>query len=614
MKESRFIDQNSKKWSTLHKALNEKKKDPGLLSKLYIQITDDLSYARTFYANRSIRNYLNALAEGIFINIHREKKSRVKDFLRFWNTTLPLMNYQARGDFLLSLIIFSLAVVIGVVSTINDTTFPAFILGEDYVVMAKENITKGDPMSVYKEFIPVEGFFRITINNLWVAAYTFVFGVFSAIGTVFILLFNGVMVGTFQQFYINEGLFSESFLTIWQHGTIEISSIILAGGAGLTMGKGLLFPGTYSRLQSFGMSARRGLIIFIGVVPPIIIAGFIEGFLTRYTDLPDALRIGFILFSLAVMLIYYVWYPAVVAKRVSGKDIKKEKLEVPGFKEASYTRIYSAGQLFENTMGFLGRHFSSMLKPALWLSVLSVVSIYVVLGDEFNELSQEWLTPGHNYWMYFFNFTAFNYLPPVVAVCFAMAFLLYFRKFFKQDFNGLTIKKPSLGRIIGMSFFVSCIISIMFFMNFWLAFIVLIFLIPILLSIAFVFLTEKVNFFNAIGRGIHLFFYRKSISLGTIFRAGLLIPVSVFFVKVLLGLFPELIIFLMNMDEDQYLLMWSLLDIFSFFVPVYLGLGMFVIAIGNLSFTIREIQTADNLLARIDNFGQSKKILGYERE
>ena len=615
MKESRFIGQNSKKWSDFQKSLASREKDPNLLSRFFIQITDDLSFARTFYPNRSIRNYLNALAEGIFINIHRGKKLKVSDFTKFWKSTLPLMNYEARGEFLISFVVFTLAVVIGMVSSASDPSFPAFILGEDYVTMARSNIEKGDPMSVYKEFLPFEGFLQITLNNLLVAAYTFVFGVFSAIGTLFIMLFNGVMVGAFQQFYINEGLFRDSFLTIWQHGTMEISSIIIAGASGLTMGKGLLFPGTYSRLQSFSMSARRGLKIFIGIVPPIILAGFIEGYLTRNTGLPDVLRLAFILVSLAVMVLYYVWYPRQVARSEAGKPLKKEKVELPLLPEADLGKIYSIGELFEHAMGFTVRRFSVQLKPFALLAALSAGIVYVSVADEFNFLSINWHNPYHASWMYFFDYSVHRLLFPFILIACTVVITLALRSFIIQGNPALSLQKPpGLLRFVFISLLIAMMTNLLFFLNFWLAFFVLMFLFPVMAMVAFVFVVEDRSIFYAIGRGLHMFFYKSSLAAGLVFRVGFLIILVMFFLFVFLMTLPAFLIMLLDLDYDQYATVLNLLNIFAFYLALYFGVGMMVIAMGRLYFTMHEMLTAENLLHRIAQFGKSKKILGYERE
>ena len=90
MKETQFIQQNKEKWSQFEDILSDSHRDPDKIHDLYIQITDDLSHARTFYPARSVRVYLNGLAQGIFGDIHKQKKSplnRIKTFFIFWFDT-----------------------------------------------------------------------------------------------------------------------------------------------------------------------------------------------------------------------------------------------------------------------------------------------------------------------------------------------------------------------------------------------------------------------------------------------------------------------------------------------------------------------------------------------
>src|SRR3546814_12119350 len=105
----------------------------------------------------------------------------------------------------------------------------------------------------------VEMFLYIAFNNIKVSFLAFVAGVLFSFGTVWVLFQNGVMLGAFQFFFYQKGLLLTSVLSIWIHGTLEISAIIIAGSAGLVMGNSLLFPGTWSRLESFRRGARRGL-------------------------------------------------------------------------------------------------------------------------------------------------------------------------------------------------------------------------------------------------------------------------------------------------------------------------------------------------------------------
>ncbi|MCB0813699.1 MAG: stage II sporulation protein M, partial [Flavobacteriales bacterium] len=114
-------------------------------------------------------------------------------------------------------------------------------------------------------------FLGITVNNVRVALLAFAAGIAAGFGTVYVLLFNGIMVGAFQYFFHEQGVLRESLLTIWVHGTLEISAIVIAGAAGLALGRGMLFPGTYTRMESFRRGAMLGLKVVIGLVPVFVV-------------------------------------------------------------------------------------------------------------------------------------------------------------------------------------------------------------------------------------------------------------------------------------------------------------------------------------------------------
>ena len=109
----------------------------------------------------------------------------------------------------------------------------------------------------------------------------------------------------------------ESSRTIWIHGTIEISVIVIASCAGMVMGNGLLFPRTYTRLASFMRSAKAALKIMLSTIPFFIVAGFLEGFVTRHTEMPDWLAILIISASLGLVIYYYVIYPIKINQRLN---------------------------------------------------------------------------------------------------------------------------------------------------------------------------------------------------------------------------------------------------------------------------------------------------------
>ena len=383
MKETDFIRHNKKKWAKDEIIFDKKNADPDLVSEAFIEITEDLSYARTFYTFRSVRVYLNQLAQSIYFKLNLRKVS-FKKLIRFWTDEVPQAMAESRKDMNLAMTIFFFGMLIGVVSTVYDPDFPRIILGDYYVNMTLENINNGEPMKVYKDTAPFDMFFAITFNNLMVAYRVFVMGILFSIGSAVMLFYNAIMLGSFQFFFFQNAVFLDSILAIWLHGTLEISAIILAGGAGLTLGRGLLFPGTLSRRLAFQSSAQRGLKIMLGITPVFIMAAIIESFATRYTEAPNILRVLIILSSLTFILGYYVWYPW--KKSMDGFDEELEKLRLPPTEEQPIVldEVKSTGAMFADTF----RLFRKLGTLPVWTSIISglVLTLFFLFQNRHNDL------------------------------------------------------------------------------------------------------------------------------------------------------------------------------------------------------------------------------------
>ena len=310
MREQLFIRKNTERWKQFDRLIEEKDvQDPDILADLFIQTTDDLAYSRTFYPKSKTTRYLNSLALRVHQKIYKTKKERTHRLITFWRDELPMLYHLERMSLLMAFAVFMVGVIIGIVSSFEDDRYARLILGDGYVNMTLENIKKGDPMAVYKSMNPSTMFIGIAFNNIRVSFFAFVGGVTFSLASMLVLLTNGIMLGTFQTLFYQHGLLFESALVIWIHGTIEISVIIIAGGAGITMGNSLLFPGTYSRLHSFKRGAKNGLKMCFGLIPLFTIAAFLEGFVTRYTEMPFFMSASIIGLSLAFILWYFIYYP-----------------------------------------------------------------------------------------------------------------------------------------------------------------------------------------------------------------------------------------------------------------------------------------------------------------
>jgi uncharacterized membrane protein SpoIIM required for sporulation len=310
MQEVTFLKKNAQTWKRVESLLETNiDLSPDELTDLYIRLTDDLAYSRTFFPNSKTTVYLNTLTTRIHQKIYRNKGEQTRRFKQFWFHELPQIVFKHRSKLKTSLIIFTVALAIGVISAANDNTFVRLILGDSYVNMTLENIKNNDPMAVYKKMNEIDMFFGITFNNIRVSFFAFIAGLLLSFGTGVVLFQNGIMLGSFQYFFYEQGFLMQSMLAVWIHGTLEISAIIIAGGAGLVLGNSILFPGTFSRRDSFARGARDGMKIVIGLIPVFIMAGFLEGFVTRHTTMPLIINLAIIAGSLGFIIFYFIIYP-----------------------------------------------------------------------------------------------------------------------------------------------------------------------------------------------------------------------------------------------------------------------------------------------------------------
>jgi uncharacterized membrane protein SpoIIM required for sporulation len=601
MKESDFINQNKIKWVEVEKNLTNKDVSPSETSKLFVQVTDDLSYARTFYKNRSVKIYLNEIAKFLFNDINKTKNNYFKLFMQFWKTDLPLVMFIARRSMLISLLVFVGCFILGVVTSIYDPAFCKSILSSNYIDMTNENIAKGDPMAVYKSSGELETFLPIFVNNIKVDFITFFSGIFMAIGSLFIMIVNGVMVGVFQYFFIEKGLFWESFLAIWTHGTLEISAIILSGGAGLTLGKGLLFPGTHSRFQALKVSGMNGLKIIMGVVPITLIAAFIEGFLTRHTNIPDVIRFLFILLSLSFVLIYFYWYPRKVAKKIPDLDELESDNSV--FKNESIfnpNEILSRAELMKHSFRVFLKNFK------YFGGLIFILSAFIAIIISSDSLNLFYENDTQSFALIdFFNYT--NY--PLFAVISLVVFVYI-------QFKGLLFLRLYLNKEAVFSK-QNILYTVLAFTSVFVGFIAVVedgyqvfafVLFPIFSLISSIVINQNVSLFKGINlMGSLLYNQWSSFIIGAIFSF------TISWVLFIILSFGMKYLFLENS------LLWILTNDESALAKIKIGITTFQISVGFLFYmifnsifnsllfyTLKEINTAQNLISRIHQIKSTK--------
>lgn len=310
MREVTFLRQNADKWIRYERILEKSTRgNADELAELYIELNNDLSYAQSYYPNTKTAQYLNDLSILAHNTIYKNKAESTSRLFTFWTKEVPeLFSYRLK-EVSVAVIIFLIFTAFGAISQLNDPSFARLILSDEYVNLTKTNISEGDPLAIYKSSSQLNMFFQITFNNVKVAFMCFAFGIFTAFGSGYLLMKNGVMVGAFIAFFQSYGLVGQSMLIIFIHGALELSAITIAGAAGFVLGNSFVMPGTLPRKTAFIRGAKEGLKMVLSLVPIFILAGFLESFVTRYTEMPLFLSLSIIILSFAFIIGYYLILP-----------------------------------------------------------------------------------------------------------------------------------------------------------------------------------------------------------------------------------------------------------------------------------------------------------------
>lgn len=310
MREASFVARNKEKWIVIENNLkNNLIRTPDELANDYIQLTNDLAYAQTFYPQSNTLTYLNDLTMHVHHKIYKDERNSSEQLINFFLKVVPAAVYRNRTPLLIALGITLFFTLIGWISAAKDPEFVRLILGDYYVDMTIENIKNNDPGAVYRSSEEIGMTIGITINNIMVAFRAFVFGILGSVVTGYILFQNAIMLGAFHEMFYEHGVLGTAMSAIWIHGVFEISVIIIAGGCGIMLGNSWLFPGSYRRIDSLKRKGKDAVTILASTIPFFIVAGTLEGFVTRHYNFSLGISLSIIFICLIIICFYYIYLP-----------------------------------------------------------------------------------------------------------------------------------------------------------------------------------------------------------------------------------------------------------------------------------------------------------------
>jgi uncharacterized membrane protein SpoIIM required for sporulation len=246
------------------------------LGLLYRQTASDLATVREDVTSNQLAFYLNQLLGRAHNLVYMGHKQKISGLVRFYTQTYPQVFRETFRQTLLAFLIFAVTGVAGWAVTIHDSAFAPRLLGPQMM----DTIEKREMWTQSIVTIKPLAASSIMTNNLSVSFTTFALGITAGIGTIWMMVVNGMLIGVIGAATWQAGMALQLWSFVAPHGVLELPAIFIAGGAGLEIARGMLFPGLLPRRESLARAGGRAARLVLGIVPMLIVAGIIEGFVS----------------------------------------------------------------------------------------------------------------------------------------------------------------------------------------------------------------------------------------------------------------------------------------------------------------------------------------------
>jgi uncharacterized membrane protein SpoIIM required for sporulation len=242
-------------------------------------VTSDLALAQRDYAGHKVTIYLNQLVARAHAIIYRGEPMAYKRLLRFVTLGFPRAYRRAFPFILVATLLFLLPALIAGAGAGWQPDAAKWLLPEDVQRLIPEIEQKNLWTDIPVQERPYASSF-IMRNNIQVAFLAFGGGMLLGLYTVWVLVFNGLLLGGLTGLTFHYGVGFDLWTFVIGHGVIELSTIFIAGGSGLMLGWAIIRPGLMNRRDALTLAARRAVRLVIGCVPLLVLAGLIEGFVS----------------------------------------------------------------------------------------------------------------------------------------------------------------------------------------------------------------------------------------------------------------------------------------------------------------------------------------------
>lgn len=305
---TRWLEKRKPYWSRLETLVNQSRargisalnhRELQELGLLYRQTASDLAAVREDVSTTQLAAYLNQLLGRAHNLIYMGHKAKMSGLVRFYSETYPQVFRETLPETTLAFLIFAVAAIAAYAVTLRDPAFAHRLLGAKMM----ETIERREMWTHSIVTVKPLAASAIMTNNLVVAFATFAYGVTAGVGTIWMMLLNGVMLGVVGAATWHAGMAEQLWSFVAPHGVLELPAIFIAGGAGLEIARGMLFPGLLPRRESIARAGGRAARLLLGTIPMLFVAGIIEGFLSP-SDMPAWTKFLFAGVVFAALIVY----------------------------------------------------------------------------------------------------------------------------------------------------------------------------------------------------------------------------------------------------------------------------------------------------------------------
>lgn len=311
MNEALFLKRNRPEWARIeaYAARLDGKGRPlsgaelFTLVSLYRKITGDLARARMLKMHPDVVDYLNQLVGRVHFLVYAPPPYPFRRILDFFSSSFPQAVRRQWRYVLGAVLLLLIPAIASFWAVAAEPSLGTAFAPPGYV----DQVEKAFGKTFGKEDRPA-GMAALStsfyiVNNVKVSFFAFASGAFLGLGSVYIMAFNGMILGGVGAVIRQHGLSYNFWSFVASHGGIEIGAIILAGAAGMRVGFALLNPGPRTRKAALAEAGREAGLLMFGVILMLGLAALLEAWVSP-SSLPNGLKLTIGALNLAGLLTY----------------------------------------------------------------------------------------------------------------------------------------------------------------------------------------------------------------------------------------------------------------------------------------------------------------------